>query len=215
MSYESQKKFFEAAYATGSDIWTNAPYKRIVLEYISNLPQHGMILDLGTGRGLWPFTMAELGYKVIGLDYVKHVIEINNKEVKARHLEGKLAFMEGDVFDIPLTDNSIDAVTDFGLMQHIKKDDWSSYAKQVDRILKQGGYVLIVTLSKKTQNFFGFSPLNATDRNFEKYGVHYYFFEAEEMKQIYGNHFEVIKQETRQMTEHNNETLLFTLLRKN
>jgi ubiquinone/menaquinone biosynthesis C-methylase UbiE len=214
MTYSEQKEFFENAYATGSDVWSNPSYKRTVLRYIARLPERSLVLDLGTGRGLWPFTMVELGHKVIGLDYIKHVVNINNQEAKARHMEGKLVFVDGDALDIPLTDASIDAITDFGLLHHLHPEDWQTYKNEIDRVLKPGGHVLLSTLSKQTQKFFDFSPVSSTDASFEKFGVFYYFFKNEQIKEIFGHDFEIIAQETEQIKGQHNETLLFTLLRK-
>lgn len=195
MSYDAQKKFFETAYRTGTDIWTNKFYQSKVFDFLKILPKESMILDLGTGRGRFPFLMAEMGMKVIGVDYIADLVKINNKEVKAKGFEGRIRFIEGDVFDIPIADNTIDTVTDFGLLQHLYKEDWQKYASEIDRVLKTNGHVLIVCLSKETPKFYDFSPKDSSESDIEKYGAHYHFFTEEEILKIFGESFEKIKSE--------------------
>lgn len=214
MDYSEQKKFFETAYRTGTDIWTDKLYHSKIFEYLSLLPEGATVLDLGTGRGRWPFTMVELGFKVIGIDYVAHLIKVNNAEAKAKNMQGKIRFLEGDVFDIQFENETIDVVTDFGLLQHFKKEDWDKYGGEVNRVLKSGGYVLSVALSKETQKFLTFAPKDSAEADFEKYGVHYHFFTEEEIKKVYGWNFKVVKSENLFLPKEN-ETLLITLLKKN
>lgn len=214
MRYDEQKKFFETAYKTGTDIWTDKHYHSKVFDYLSKIPPGSMILDLGTGRGRWPFAMVDLGMKVIGVDYIKHLIKVNNQEAKAKHLQGKIRFVEGDVFDVGFADASFDAVTDFGLLQHMHREDWRTYGSEVSRVLRSGGYVINVAYSRETPRLFEFVPGDSEDGDFEKYGVHYHFFTEGEILEVYGYDFKVLKQETIHIEKYN-ETLLFSLLQKN
>lgn len=214
MSYDAQKKFFETAYRTGTDIWTNKFYQSKILSYISKLKDQSIVLDLGTGRGRFPFTMAEMGMKVIGVDYITELVKINNREVKAKGLEGKVRFIEGDVFDIPIADETIDAVTDFGLLQHLYKEDWQKYGGEISRVLKTNGHVLIVALSKETPKFYDFSPKDSADSEIDKYGAHYHFFTEEEILKIFGNGFEKVDSEVF-FPPKESEGFLITLLKKN
>jgi len=195
MSYDSQKKYFETAYRTGTDIWTNKLYQSKVFDYLAKIPSGGIVLDLGAGRGRWPFTLVELGFRVIGIDYVNHLVKINNAEVKAKGFEGKLRFIEGDVFDISIEDKTIDVVTDFGLLHHLKKEDWNKYGSEINRVLKNGGYFLNVSLSKESPKFFDFSPKESDESDLEKYGAHFHFFTDEEIQNILGGNFEKINSE--------------------
>ncbi len=214
MSYAEQKDFFETAYRTGSDIWTDKHYHSKVFEYLKDIPDKATVLDLGTGRGRWPFTMAEMGMHVIGIDYIPHLIEVNNSEAKAKHFQGKLRFIEGDALDIRFEDASFDSVTDFGLLQHMHREDWEKYESEVARVLRPGGYYICVALSKDTEKFYDFSPAESADGDFEKYGVYYHFFSPEDIAQVFGSDFKVIKSENLYL-EKFKETLLFTLLQKN
>lgn len=214
MSYEENKKYFKTAYKTGSDIWTHKNYRAKVFEYISYIPKGGFVLDLGTGRGVWPFILVDFGFKVIGIDYVEDIVNVNNQEVKFRGLSEKLRFVAGDTLDLQFANNTFDVVTDFGLVQHLKKEDFKKYGAEIDRVLKPGGHILNVSFSKGTNHFLDFSPANEENGEFEVRGVFYNFFTDEEIFDLYGEDMQVINQEHIVLPENNNEILVITLLQK-
>lgn len=216
MSYDNNKKYFQTAYRTGSDIWTHKNYRSKVRHYLAKIPNNGFVLDVGAGRGLWPFTLAELGFKVIGLDYIADVVKTNNQEVKFKGLQEQMRFVEGDVFDLQFADSTFDVVTDFGLVQHLLESDFEKYKSEVNRVLKVGGYFLNVSFSKKTKEFLHFSPANSESGEFQVEGVHYHFFNDAEIVQVYGGKevVEVVAQDHIVIPEEHNEILVITLLQK-
>jgi ubiquinone/menaquinone biosynthesis C-methylase UbiE len=211
--YQPQKEYFQTAYNTGTDNWTRIDFKTKLLEYITYFPDQGTILDIGCGRGQLAFLLAEIGYKVIGMDYIEKIVKVNNEEVKARNLGGKLGFVAGDVFDMPLTNESFNIVLDAGLLHHIDPSDWRDYKKEVDRVLQRNGLFLSIALSKETSNYLDWKPKNSDTQDFEKYGATYHFFKENEIKEkIFGPMYELVKEEN--LVLPNGPTLLFTLLKK-
>ncbi len=210
--YKIQKEYFQTAYNTGTDNWTQIDFKTKLLEYITYFPDKATILDVGCGRGLLSFLLAEIGYKVIGMDYIKKIVDVNNYEVKAKSLAGKLAFVAGDIFDIPLTDESVGIVLDAGLLHHIHLEDWDLYKKEVGRVLKRGGLYLSVSLSKETMRYMDFHPKNSDTADFEKYGARYHFFKENEIRSTFGPTYELVKEES--FVAKDQTVLLFTLLKK-
>ena len=87
---------------------------------------------------------------------------------------------------------SFDGICDFGLLENLYREDWENYANEISRVLKPGGFYLNVSLSRKTKNFLDFLPSISKDGEFEKEGVHYHFFEREEMKNIFNNKMTLI-----------------------
>lgn len=195
MQYHEHKKYFEIAYRNGADVWTHLPIKRTELKLTEKLKVDSLILDAGSGRGIIAKQLAESGFRVIGIDFEKNIVEKTNSEIKNWGLEGKLKFLEADVLDIPFTDNSFDGVCDFGLLENLYSEDWAQYANEINRVLKPGGYYLNLSISKETQHFFEFYPKGSETGDFQKYGVHYHFFEAEEMSKIFEGKFKTIYQE--------------------
>lgn len=212
--YSSHKEHFQRSYKTGSDTWTDHAYTQHILNFIRLLPHKSMALDLGSGRGHWAYTMADLGMKVIGLDFVEELTDKNNKELQERGYGGHVAFMSGDVFDIPLKEETVDVVTDIETLQHILPEDWQDYVLEVDRVLKPGGFVFLVQLSKQTEQFLDFEPDKSTTGNYSIYELHYHFFERAEIEEMFGTNYSVIRSEVHTFPEIHNHKYMFTLLKK-
>jgi len=214
MDYTEHKKYFETAYRTGSDIWTHLPMKDRGVMLTKELPVGSLILDVGSGRGLFAKQLAESGYSVIGLDFVSEMVDKNNKEIENWGLSGKLKFVEGSALDIPFTDSSFDGVCDFGLMENLYKEDWAEYADEIARVLKPGGFYLNTSLSRETQKFLEFRPKSSSNGEFEKYGVHYHFFDKQEIKKIFDHDLNTIEQDIEFVEKPKQMALLETLFQK-
>ena len=185
MNQDAQKNYFEIAYRTGSDVWTHIPYHHRALKMLPPLPEGAMVLDVGAGRGLWLAKLVADGNRVIGLEYIHDLIKKGNTDIKREGYADRARFVYGDVRDIPLADQSFDAVTDIGVLQHLPQSDWQQYLSELRRVVKPGGYVLNVSLSKETPRFLGFRPKTAAEHAFEKFGVSYYFFESKEIENLF------------------------------
>jgi ubiquinone/menaquinone biosynthesis C-methylase UbiE len=214
MDYHEHKKYFETAYKTGSDTWPRMPVEIQGVKLMEQLPKDSLILDIGSGRGLFAKHMAEMGYRVIGIDFEGGIVNKANSEVKSWGLEGKLKFMEANTLDIPFADASFDGACDFGLLENLYAEDWPTYAKEITRILKPGGFYLNVSISRETKTFFEFSPKASVTGDFEKYGIHYHFFEREELKNIFDKNLNIISQENTPITKPREMILLETLFQK-
>ncbi len=185
MNADAQKNYFEIAYRTGSDVWTHIPYHQAALRMMPPLPTDSFVLDVGAGRGVWLMKLVQEGYRVIGIDYVNDAVRLGNRDIKLHNMADKARFILGDVRDIPLADQVFDAVTDIGVLQHLDMHDWSQYVSEIKRVMKPGGYILNISLSKETPRFLGFKPKNREESLFEKFGVSYYFFTNAEIRDLF------------------------------
>jgi ubiquinone/menaquinone biosynthesis C-methylase UbiE len=219
MDHHVQKQYFEIAYRTGSDIWTHIPYAEKALSMLPSLPASSLVLDIGSGRGLWAVKLASMGYRVLGMDYLQSVVDQANMEIANRKILDQVRFIQGDVRDIPFTDNSFTLVTDIGVLQHLVPADWVAYVRELSRVTGSGGYVLSVTLSRRTERFLGFTPSVMPEAHVEKFGVSYYFFSNDEITTLFGyGDFEMISQEVEFFDARSDPgdrvALLFSVLRK-
>ncbi|MCA9352093.1 class I SAM-dependent methyltransferase [Patescibacteria group bacterium] len=217
-SPEVQKQYFQFAYQTGSDIWTHLPYRYTAEEMLPDFERDALVLDIGAGRGLWAAKLVGLGYRVLGIDYVKDIVEKVNARIREDGYADRARFMVGNALDIPFTDTSFDLVTDIGTLQHITSDQWDDYVGEISRVLKTGGYFLKISLSRKTAQFMGWSPRTSTDGNFTKFGVHYHFFTENEITDTFGEAFMIVDQQFQTYESKSdpgdNVTLVFTLMQK-
>ncbi len=214
MSYEEQKNYFETAYNTGSDTWTNTVIPEESKKFIEELPAKAMVLDIGSGRGRFPFTLAENGFRVIGLEYVTSLVKKNNEEVLNKALDGSIRFVEGDVLDIPFSDDGFDGVVDIGLLQHLKQSDFEQYKNEVVRVLKSGGCFLLSVLSKDTPVYFTWHPKNDEMSSYEKEGLQYYFFTDEEITKLFENNFEIVSHTKETVSSPQNPIVHAMILKK-
>lgn len=214
MSYEEQKNYFETAYNTGSDTWTNSTVPESSKQFIEKLPSKAMVLDIGSGRGRFPFTLAENGFRVIGLEYVASLVKKNNEEVVNKALDGSIRFVEGDALDIPFSDEGFDGVVDIGLLQHLNQSDFEQYKNEVARVLKLSGYFLLSVLSKDTPAYFTWHPKNDVGSTYQKEGLNYYFFNDEEITKLFGNNFEIISHTKETVSSPQNPIVHVLILKK-
>ncbi len=191
MRYTDQDTFFATAYRTGSDSWTHTPWNRRPLELALFLPKGSIVLDIGTGRGRLLLDYAKLGFRAIGLENNPELVKKGNAEIKAHGLAKDLRFMEGTALDIPLADECFDAVSDVGLLQHLRPEDYSRYAAEIARVLKPGGLAYIVALSKATPQHLAWHPSASDSADFAHEGVGYHFFSDDELKKMFENKFDV------------------------
>ncbi len=216
MDYQGHKEHYQTAYQNGADIWTHLPVKmRGAKKLVEKIPPGGAVLDVGSGRGLIAKNLAEMDFKVTGIDFESEIVRKASEEINNWGLEGKLQFIETDVFHMPFLDSSFDGICDFGLLENLHKADWSAYANEINRVLKPGGFYLNVSFSRKTKNFLDFSPINSPDGELEMHNVHYHFFEKEEMEDIFRSKMTLISDSVEFTEKPREVALLQTLFQKN
>lgn len=214
MTYQEHKKHFYISYKTGTDAWTHPYTNKESLRLTEKLAPGSVILDVGSGRGYLAKHLAEMGFKVIGIDFESEIVKKINEDRKDWGLAEKLKFAEADALNIPFEDASFDAVTDFGLFETLFKEDWGTYAKEINRVLKPGGFYLNVSLSHDTAQFFEFYPKKGIENDFEKYGIHYHFFSKDEMVDIFKDKFALVSQANMPAAKNEKMVLLETLFQK-
>jgi uncharacterized protein (TIRG00374 family) len=113
---------------------------RIVKETISSV-SHPVIIDLGVGPGLLSKELAKMipQAKIIGIDPASSML-------KRAKQNAKIEAHQGVSDDLPLEDNSIDAiVTRFSLTYW---DNPEKSFQEIRRVLKPGGFFIIEALNK-------------------------------------------------------------------
>ena len=127
------------------------PYPELI-EFFSQNPQKGKVLDLGCGQGRDAIALARLGYSVTGIDNSKVGIEQMNQVAQTEKLN-----LSGQVGDIYAFDNF--GEFDFVLLDsmfHFAKKDQEKEVRFIQRILSgiKKGCLLIVCIQdsgKKVQ----------------------------------------------------------------
>ncbi len=109
----------------------------------ANIKKGDIVLDLGSGAGNDCFiARAETGEngKVIGIDFSPRMIEKARKNSMKRGYTN-VEFIEGDIEDMPLPDNSVDVVVSNCVLNLLPEKN--RIFKEIHRVLKPGGHFCI------------------------------------------------------------------------
>ncbi len=108
-------------------------------------PKH--ILDVATGTGEFALQALELNpQKITGIDISEGMLDVGRKKLKDRNLESKVELIYGDSEKLPFKENKFDAATvAFGVRNF---ENLNKGLKEIYRVLKPGGMVVILEFSK-------------------------------------------------------------------
>ncbi len=101
--YETQKKYFEAAYQKGEHGWPvtgTSPAIVRFLDHFQSEKKSGRILDIGCGEGRNTAVFSQAGYFFIGLDYQSLALSRGSKFHEGPRENFQL--VQGDVFYLPI-----------------------------------------------------------------------------------------------------------------
>lgn len=94
-----------------------------------------MCLDLGCGVG-HVMKIFPSGSKKIGIDY-----SVKSLDIAKRYLGDGFDFIQGTAEQIPMPDESIDLITCFEVLEHLKDDEKALV--EMSRVVKKGGYLIL------------------------------------------------------------------------
>lgn len=105
------------------------------------LPKKGMsILDVGCGTGEISLLLAEMGYRVQGVDLSEDMM--NKGRGKAAQAGLDISFVKGDAEALQFDDGSFDAVVNRHLLWTLPHPDIA--LKEWTRVVKDGGSVIVI-----------------------------------------------------------------------
>ena len=105
-----------------------------VVDFINNLPTNSTIVDLGCGVGDILCCIKDRYFK-LGLDFSLNSLHL------VRHINRRLHLINASLYNLPLTDCSVDAAICLEVLEHLEEDDKA--LKEILRIIKEGGYLII------------------------------------------------------------------------
>ena len=108
------------------------------------LPADPIILDLCAGTGDLTLQLAPLG-TVVGCDFSHPMLVRALDKSRARRVQDRVRFVEGDALRLPFPSDSFDAVTiAFGLRN---LEDYHQGLMEIFRVLREGGTLAILEFS--------------------------------------------------------------------
>jgi ubiquinone/menaquinone biosynthesis C-methylase UbiE len=109
----------------------------------------GRALDIGCGRGENAIMLAMNGCDVTGIDLASKAISDAKAKAVERHV--KVNFVIGDVLQMDrlFGEGEFDIVIDSGLFHTMADDERPIFARQVHRVLREGGKYFMLCFSDK------------------------------------------------------------------
>lgn len=107
-------------------------------------------LDLCCGTCDWTIDLAKASGtgRVVGLDFSQNMLNYGAAKVKEAGLDEQIALVRGNAMQLPYEDNSFDYVTIGFALRNVP--DMNQVLKEMLRVVKPGGKVVSLELSKPT-----------------------------------------------------------------
>ncbi len=149
--HEGTRKFYESGIERerlekGTGQLEKVRTEKILDQFLPKPP--AVVLDVGGGIGVYAFDLAKKGYDVYLIDPVVFNIEEAKKTGEAMSENGLRGYVVGDARKIEMKDQSADVVLFFGPLYHLDHADRRIALLEAHRVLKSGGKLFAVGISK-------------------------------------------------------------------
>jgi SAM-dependent methyltransferase len=143
---ESDLTGFAPVLHPGTPRWFNKAIDRLqtrtwsqTLNYCS-LSQGARVLDVGCGTGRWVRRLEERGFSAVGIDQSPQMLSLARKRGTLSHM------VSGEAQNLPFRDESFECVSGVTVIQHIPPPDQVRALSEMIRVLRPGGYLLLIEL---------------------------------------------------------------------
>ncbi len=109
----------------------------------ANLPDGGVLLDIGCGSALVADQLLDRAARYVGVDFGGHHIESAAKRHRDREGPLRTSFVRGDGERLPLADASVDVVVFTEVIEHLLRPELAVW--EIARVLKPGGVLVMTT----------------------------------------------------------------------
>jgi SAM-dependent methyltransferase len=162
-SYDSVAADYAHKYLSEFD---HKPMDRQLLDrFASMVKDKGRACDLGCGPGQVARYLKALGVDVMGVDLSEQMVD------QARQNNPGIPFQQGDMRHLDLVDGALAGIAAFYCIIHIPREDVTAVLRELRRVLKAGG-VLLITFhageeTRHMDEFFG-KPVSLDFRFFKR-----------------------------------------------
>lgn len=122
------------------------------------------VLDMGCGTGRFTVPLAQSGAQVTGLDLSEAMLAVAASKLDEQGLRAEMR--QGDMARLPFPDSSFDTVTSMLALMHIPLKDRPAVFREVSRVLKPGGRMLLCVKNSVFERLFKgdrFASVDVTD----------------------------------------------------
>ena len=111
-----------------------------------NIRPGATVLDVGTGTGVFiPFLLSKIGNRgqIVALDVAEEML----RRARAKGFNGMVAYLNADVVNMPLPDETFDSVVCYSSFPHFQ--DKPKALAEIYRVTRSGGYLFICHTSSR------------------------------------------------------------------
>ena len=112
------------------------------------------VLDVGCNTGYGTMRFVPVAHRVVGVDVSPRAIEA----ARERAPDGRPEFVVTTGFELPFPAASFDLVTSFQVLEHVP--DPIAFLRELARVLRPGGMVILATPNAATRLYPGMTPWN-------------------------------------------------------
>jgi demethylmenaquinone methyltransferase/2-methoxy-6-polyprenyl-1,4-benzoquinol methylase len=115
-----------------------------------NVQSGDTTIDVCCGTCDWTISLAQASEtgKVIGLDFSKNMLLVGSQKINKAHLSDQVELVHGNAMELPFPDHTFDHATIGFALRNVP--DIVHVLKEMKRVVKPGGQVVSLELSKPT-----------------------------------------------------------------
>lgn len=132
---ESTRRFYEEQADVYDAVTSESDLTRLVDEFRGHVPGAARVLDLGCGPGRDARRLTQVGYRVVGLDYVSRFVKIAMTRSSAR-------FIAADIRAVPFVRASFDAIWAVASLLHVPKTNIPAVLSALRFVVRPHGVLL-------------------------------------------------------------------------
>ena len=117
-------------------------YAQHLVDFVDNLLQtdQNRILDLGAGTGILSFPLSKRSKNLVSVDFSFNMLK---KGIDSTSKSEAIIWKQADVCNLPFKLDSFDLVISCGLITHILPNTFSTFVKEMSRVVTKEGHIII------------------------------------------------------------------------
>jgi ubiquinone/menaquinone biosynthesis C-methylase UbiE len=168
--FETLTKTWNEQYALHHALW-KGPYD--LSPVIQRLAPGANVLDVGCGSGRYLLPLTRSGFRAVGADISRQALAL---------LGPQYARVVADVQQLPFSDCSFDAVTCYGVLQHLTLAEQVKAVTELFRVLRHQGLAFVEVAGQRDMRY-GRGERIATD-TFVRGGIPHHYFSQSELHEL-------------------------------
>lgn len=145
---------------------------------VQELIKNKIVVDAACGEGYGTFLLSQHAKLAIGIDIDSDSIQ----RARNKYISDRGQYIHSSIEKLPLNDQSIDVVVSFETIEHVSRTAQYEFLKEVKRVLKKEGY-LIISTPDRTHYSDKYNYRN-------EYHVQEFYFD--EFKQFLASYFQTV-----------------------